>query len=315
MSAAKGRVGFGGNLDVKHYKAPRIHKARSVRIPGWGRVILTRDPGDSTLFAREQFLSNLSLVHRGPDGIVKDVRDLGSGLVTNAGVNLLSYDMYWVPTYSKSTLMAANYHAIGTGTTAAAATDVWLQTANGTSNLSGTTNGYMTGTQSIIANQTSSNYSPIYQTVATFTFTGSVAVTEWIVAIGNGANITESAANSTTSSSLTDTTNTPFGSSNAQALWTVEAASTTVPINTPTTTPMLQVKSNSTSVLTGIDGSWSTGTVSWLSIANHAVSTPSGTSEYVVFPTALDHKEFSVVNAASGDTIQFTYQLAITSGG
>ena len=315
MSAAKGRVGFGGHLDVEHYKKPGIHRVRSLRVPKLGRIMFTGDPGDSTMVAGQQMVSNLSLVHSGPDGIVKDVRDLGSGLVTNAAVNLMSYDMFWVPTYSKSALQAANFHAIGTGSTSAAATDVFLQTANGATSLSGTTNGYMTGTQNIIANQTTGNLSPIYQTVATFTFTGTVAVTEWILAIGNGANITNTASNSNTASSLTDTTHTPFGSSNAQAMWTVEAAATAVPINTPTTTPMLQVKSNTTTVLTGIDGSWSSGSVSWLSIANAAVASPGGTTQYVVFPTAWDHKVFSTVTANSGDTIQFTYQLAITSGG
>ena len=315
MSAAKGRVGFGGHLDVQHHKGPKgPHRVKSLRVPG-GRLMFTRDKGDSKLLAGQQLVSNLSMVHKGGDGRVKDVADLGSGLVTNAGVNLMSYDMYWVPTYTKSALQAANYHAIGTGSTAAALTDVWLQTAQGATNISGTTNGYMTGTQNIIANQTSGNVSPIYQTVATFTFTGSVSVTEWILAIGNGANITETAMNSNTASSVTDTTNTPFGASNAQAMWTVEAAATTVPINTPTTTKMLQIKSNTTSVLTGIDGSWSSGSVSWLSIANAAVASPSGTSQYVVFPTAWDHKVFGTISAVATDTIQFTYQLAITSGG
>ena len=115
MSAAKGRVGFGGHLDVQHFKGPQGPRpVKSMRVPG-GRLMFTRDKGESTLLAGQQLVSNLSMVHKGGDGRVKDVADLGSGLVTNAGVNLMSYDMYWVPTYTKSALQAANYHAIGTG--------------------------------------------------------------------------------------------------------------------------------------------------------------------------------------------------------
>lgn len=305
----KGSLGMGGDLSLRRIPAQRPHRARSFRVPG-GRLILTRDRGDSRMMGNHYFMSNLRLIHRGPDGVVKDVRDTGSGLVTNAGVNLMSFDYSW----TNCTLKQANYHAIGTGTTAAAATDVWLQTAQGTTNLSGTTNGYMTGAQAVIANATGSPWSPIYQTTATFSATGAIAVTEWIVAITNAANISGTAT-ATSTTTLTGTA-TPFGSSNAQAQWTVEAlASGTAPINTPTTTAMLQVASNTTSVLTGIDNSWSTGSKTWLSIANQAVGTPSGTTLFVVFPTAWDHKVFSVVNLANGDTLQTQYQLSINSGG
>lgn len=296
-----------GDLDVRLNRAVRPHKARSIRIPGYGRVILTRDPGEAKSFAREHFMTSTMLVHRDGDGKLKEVRDLGSGLVTNAGVNLMAYDFTWA---GGATLKQANYHAIGTGTTAAAASDAWLQTANGTTNVSGTTNGYMTGTQSLQPNASGTPYSPVYQTQATFTFTGAVAVTEWVLTIANGANITH-AATATSSSSLTDTTNSPFASGgNGNQLWTVETGVTTPTNSTPTTQPMGQVKSNTTSVLTLLNP-----TPTWLSLDNTAVSTPTGTSNYVLFPTAWDHKVFSVVNAANGDTIQFTYQLSINSGG
>lgn len=306
----KGKVGFGGALDTRLVRPHRPHSARGVRVPG-GRVLFTRDKGDALLFSREHFLSNLSMIHRGPDGRIKDIRDLGSGLVTNAGVNLMSYDFTWA---GGATLKQANFHGIGTGTTAATSSDVWLQTQQ-TSSLSGTTNGYMTGTQSIIANSTSTPWSPVYQTVATFTFTGAVAVTEWILAIGNGANFSGTAT-STTSTSLTNTGAAFTTAGNGLQAWTVEAlASGTIPINTPGTTPMLQVLSNTATALTGLDNVWTAGTKTWLGINNQAQATPSGTTLYVAFPTAWDHKVFSVVNTANGDTIQFTYQLSINSGG
>jgi hypothetical protein len=262
-------------------------------VPG-GRVILTRDTGVSNILASDVMASNLALVHRGPDGAIKDVRDLGSGLVTNIGVNVMANDFTWA---AGATLKLMNYHAIGTGTTAAAASDFYLQTANGTTNVSGTTNGYMTGTQSYVSpNQ--------YKTVATFTFTGAVAVTEWALAMNNGANFSGTAT-STTATSLTNTGAAFTTTGNGLQGWSAEANSTA--INTPTTTVMGQVSTNTGTVLTLLGG--------WLTLANAGAATPGGTTSYVVYPSIWDHKVFSVVNAANGDTIQFTYTLTINSGG
>lgn len=300
---------FGGKLLLTKVPAQRPHRAKSLRVPG-GRLIFTRDRGQSKLLADQVFMSNLRLIHRGPDGVIKDVIDTGSGLVTNAGVNLMSFDYNW----TTCTLKSANYHAIGTGTTAAAASDVWLQTAQGTTDLSGTTNGYMTGTQSVIANATSTPYSPVYQTTATFTCNGGsgIAITEWIVAVGNWANINHTAT-ATSSTSLTDTTNSPFTSS--MVMGTIETGISTPANSSPTTQPMLQIASETSTVATGIDSSWGSGTKTWLSLDNTAVSTPSGTSTYVAFPTAWDHKVFGAVTLNNGDTLQTTYQLSINSGG
>lgn len=308
----KGSLAMGGNLDLLKIPAQRPRRAWSIRMPG-GRLILTRDTGQSKLLANQVMMSNLRLIHRDPGGRILEVRDTGSGLVTNAGVNLMSNDFSW----TNCTLKQANNHALGTGATAAASTDVWLQTIASNSNFAGTTNGYMTGTQSIIANATSTPWSPIYQTTATFTCNGGagIAITEWIVAIGNGANI-NNLANSVTSTSLTDTTHAPFGSSNAQAMWTVEgnfASAQSSPTNTAST-PMLQVASNTTSVLTGIDNAWTSGTKTWLQANNQAVANPTNLN-YIVFPTAWDHKVFGAVTLNNGDTLQTTYQLSINSGG
>lgn len=297
-----------GDLSLRRIPATRPHRACSIRLPG-GRLIMTRDKGDSRLLSREQFISNLALIHRAGDGKIQDVRDLGSGLVTNAGVNLLANDFSWA---GGATLKQANYHAIGTGTTAAAASDVYLQTAQGTTNLSGTTNGYMTGTQSLQPNATATPYSPVYQTVATFTATGAIAVTEWALTIGNAATISGTAS-ATTSSSLTVAAAAFSGTGNGNQLWTVETSATaiTAPTNaSPTTQPMGQVKSNTSTVLTLLNP-----TPTWLSLTNQAVATPSATSDYVLFPTAFDHKVFAAVNMASGDTLQITYGLSCNSGG
>lgn len=291
-------VGMAGDLATKRLR-PSTHKAHSLRIPGLGRMILTRDSGDATILSNEVFATNLSAHHFDGDGLHKDSYDLGSGLVTNIGVNLMAND--WTLA-TAPVLKQMNFHGSGTGTTAAAATDYYLQTAIGSGSLTGSTNGYMTGTQSWVSpNQ--------YRTVATFNYTATLAVTEWALLNANGANFSGTAT-STGNNTLTNTGASFTTTGNGLMSWTVEASATAV--NTPTTTAMGQIASNSATVLTILGTS---GSGSWLTLANASASNPSGTTSYVVYPSMWDHKVFSAINVVSGDSIQFTYTLTVNSGG
>ena len=128
-----------------------------IRIGPWR---LVWDPGHALIPASQVFATNLSGVHHNRKGEVLDARDLGSGTITNVGVGLLASD--W--TNSTATLKLMKYHDCGTGTTPAAVADTALQTPTGLSR--------QTGTQ---VNPTNG----VYQTVSTFSFAGSYAVTEW----------------------------------------------------------------------------------------------------------------------------------------
>jgi hypothetical protein len=120
---------FAGALTSELIRATQPHRARSLRIPGTGRrLILTDDPGEATLLANEVFATNLGAVHRDGDGQLIDQYDLGSGLVTNMGVLALANDFAWSSSLNLSTLGTQNFHATGTGATAAAATDFQMQT-------------------------------------------------------------------------------------------------------------------------------------------------------------------------------------------
>jgi hypothetical protein len=140
----------------------------------------------------QAYETNLSVVVRDKDGNprkAKDVMklnwldklrfgnkfsiDLGSGMVTNVGVLALANDYNFAAPSGAAinTLKLANYHVSGTGATAAAATDIKLQTQS-------TANGGQTpvaGAQSLIS---AANLQK-YQTVATIAYTGTEAVTEW----------------------------------------------------------------------------------------------------------------------------------------
>lgn len=91
--------------------------------------------------------------------------DLGSGLVTHAGVRLLSQDT--AVSAGAATLNVMKNHGTGTGTTAAAALDTALQTAIGT-----------TATAGSNVNADASPNATVTST-CTVTYGGSFAVTEW----------------------------------------------------------------------------------------------------------------------------------------
>lgn len=93
------------------------------------------------------------------NGSLFEKHDLGSGVVTNVGVNLLASDI----TNATATLKLANYHDSGTGVTAPTISDTVMQTPTG--------NVRVAGTQSSSAN--------VYQTQASLAYGTSYSITEW----------------------------------------------------------------------------------------------------------------------------------------
>lgn len=230
--------------------------------------------------------------------------DLGSGVVTNIGVTAMSSDYNWSASLALATLKLANNHASGTGATAAAATDFKLQTP---STQGGQT--LVTGVQSI--DSTSTMAVPKYKTVATITYTGSEAVTEWGLFTGYVGGTALSVTTGTPMSAVTATSFTATGTPFTASTSGVQGLQQTV-IQPGTTTVMALIVSNTTSVGT----LWNNGTTAWFTqAAQTAGSTPGSTEAYTLRPVMWDHKVFSAVNVANGDSIQFTYTLQINSGG
>lgn len=161
-------VGMGGSITTKLVRGSRQHRARSISIPGVGRIILTRDPGDSSLLANEVFATNLCAHHYNGDGAHRHSYDLGSGLVTHAGVRLMSQDT--AISAGAATLNVCKNHASGTGTTAATALDTALQTAASP-----------TATTAVAGANTNADASPnaTVTSIATISYTSTLAITEW----------------------------------------------------------------------------------------------------------------------------------------
>lgn len=265
-----------------------------------GRLLWTPDRGESERTSDLFFQSHLEAVHM-RNGKVHERYDLGSGLVTNAGVNLLANDFTWG---NGATLKQMNNHLCGTGATTAAAADVFCQTPTGAGSLTGSTNGFFTGAQSYVSPN-------IYKTIATFTYNTGVAVTEWALCMTNAATVSKTSAGAApTNNTFTDTGGAYTTSGQGLAAYTIEINSSI--INTPTSTVMAQILSNSATVLT-IQGP--SASAAWLTLANAVASVPGSTIAYQIFPTAFDHKVFSAINVVNLDSIQFTYSLTVASGG
>lgn len=229
--------------------------------------------------------------------------DLGSGLVTNVGVLAMANDHAWSVTNAPHSIIRnAKYHASGKGTTAAAATDIKLETVS--------TSGGQTpvaGTQVLVSAANAQKY----QSVATISYTNTEAVTEWGLFAYGGALPATSALSDATGSPFTagsattgTTTGTSLTASSASAL----GQQFSIFENTGNATPSWGlVLSNTTGVVT---------VPAWYKVSDGTTgANPANTNTYVIRPIMWDHKVFSAINVVNGDSIQFTYTLTINSGG
>lgn len=248
------------------------------------------------------FHTHLAAVHkRGSEAVKK--YDLGSGLVTNVGVLALANDYAQTVTNAPHNLFKAlKYHASGTGATAAAATDIKLQTPSA--------NGGQTpvaGTQVLVSAANSQKY----QSVATISYTGSEAVTEWGFLAYDSTLPATSALSDATGSPFTAgsaTSGTVTGTPLTASSSTVQGQIMSIFENTGNATPSWGfVTANTTSVVT---------VPAWYKVSDGTTgANPANTNAYVIRPILWDRKVFSAINVVSGDSIQFTYTLTITSGG
>lgn len=249
------------------------------------------------------FHTNLAAAHIRGNELVKDY-NLGSGLVTNVGVLALANDSLWSVTNAPNNLFRfLKYHASGTGATAAAATDIKLQTASA--------NGGQTpvvGTQVLVS---AANLQK-YQSVATIAYTGAEAVTEWGFFAYDSTFPAVTALSDATGSPFTSgaaTTGTVTGTPLTASATTAMGQQMSIIENTGNATPHWGlITSNSTSVVT---------VPAWYKVSDGtaAGTTPANTNTYVFRPIMWDHKVFAAINVASGDSIQFTYTLTVTAGG
>lgn len=272
---------------------------RVIHIPGIGYVRVSkhrgeqRDPEHAALIgASEQFVTNLSAEHF-RRGRKIDEYDLGSGLTTNVGVMALANDFAWAQ--NCQTLKLANWHAVGTGTNPAAATDIALQTL-----AAPTTTNAVQGTQSLLSAANSQKY----QTVATTNFTGSAAITEWGLHTAQTLSATTGSPFTAGTATTGTVTGTPFTASSAS----VQGEQQLIIKDTTAGTPFYGlILSNTTSVVT---------VPAWYKVADGTLSgsNPANADAFVILPVLWDHKVFSALNVANGDSITWTYQLTIASG-
>jgi hypothetical protein len=289
---ADDKLGFSGKLKTNVTHPVRPRNAYGIRVPG-GRIMFTRDRGEALMFGRERFGTLLTAKHHWPDGTLEGAYELGSGTVTNVGVSSLANDFQWASPSAAAvnTLKLANYHATGTGATASAATDIALQTA-----AAPTASTAVAGTQS---NASTAN-TQIYQTVATLSYTSTLAITEWGLFSAAALSATTGTPFTATSATTGTATATPYTASST----TVQGEQGLIVVSG---TVYGLIVSNTTSILTNLG---------WFSTtAGTAGSTPGSTAAFTLQPVMLDHLVFAAINVVNGSTITFTFQLTAASGG
>lgn len=172
--SGNGKLGFGGDLRIVKHSNP--HRVRRIKIPGLGDIAFCKDPGNALVPGAMFFLSRLELVHKSRNGKIIEQRDLGSGLVTIGGVNLLVSDAV---TGGIATLANFKWHDSGTGTAAATDGDTGIQTA-----IAATAPARVSGTLSSTQTATTGNHAAKMLNTATIVYNTSgptypIAVTEW----------------------------------------------------------------------------------------------------------------------------------------
>lgn len=295
-------------------------KSKIIDLGPLGRIAVVGDRhGSATRFknvyGEDAFDTNLSVVVRDKNGREREIREyfgsnwverlwykliyghktklsLGSGLVTNVAMQALANEFAWAnPSGTLNTILGkSNYHATGTGSTAAVATDIALQTWDSIVSVA--------GAQSFVSGANSQKY----QTVATISYSGTEAVTEWgLFNSGTMSATTGTPFTATTAVSAT-ATSTPYTASSSTV-----AGEQMLVVKAGTTASYGLILSNTTSVLT---------IPAWYKVADGtAGSTPGSTEAFTLIPVMFDHKVFSAINVVNGDSIQFTYQLTCVSGG
>jgi hypothetical protein len=272
------------------------HSLRELLRTPFGRILATRDLGESHMLASMFFQTRLEADIFRSDGS-HEYHDLGSGLVTNVGVLAMANDPQWAAPSgaSSATLALQKWHATGTGSTAAAATDMALQTL-----AAPTTANAVAGVNSLVSAANAQKF----QSVATINYTSSLAITEWGLHSAQVLSATTGTPFTATGASSGTVTGTPYTASST----TVQGEQQLV-VFPGTTTVWGLILSNSTSVLT-------IPTNGWYKVADGtAGSTPGATEAFTIKPVLWDHKVFAALNVNNGDSIQFTYTLTINSGG
>lgn len=280
-----------------------MKKPKIINVPLLGRYAIVPDRGGSATFfpGGMTFGSNLLARHLDRKGRLIDQYDLGSGLTTNIGVLALAGDSQWPQTSIVTNLFKLlKYHASGKGTTAAAFTDIQIETD---STVGGQTP--VAGTQVFTHDQSSTSQK--WVSVATVSYTGTEAVTEW----GLFNDSTLSRTTGTPFTAITANTATVTGTGLTASSTSVQGETQHV-VKTTTTPRYGLITSNTTSVLT-LSFSAASG---WMVTTTGIIgSTPGSTEAFTLRPVMWDHKVFSAINVVNLDSIQFTYTLTISSGG
>jgi len=293
LPATTAKLGPGGELAATLLRPAPRHRARSLRLPGGRRLIWTDDPGSSSLLASEHFQTNLSAVHFDGDGKIRDIRDLGSGLVQQNLVVGLQQDQQGTTTNKAAPLLAnsGKYMYTGTGGTANAYDYQLGATA-------GPASGSITPTLAFSAGS------------ATLLYTGTVAygsilaITEWGLFNTNSQGaVSTSTVNTFTSTTITSATwgTTLGGSANMLAGYVVVQG---------TIGGFILQNGSGTSGTVTIGTGWYN-----LTSGGGAASTPTTNTSTSIYPLMSDHKTFAALNVVSGDSVQYQYTFSLTDGG
>lgn len=311
---------------LKSGQNPKKSKVYGFTLPKrLGRFAYTRDPGEASLFSRNMLSTHLGAILRAPDysrrgqmhlGPIIDEFDLGSGMVTNVGVQALALDSTWFAntTENLATFNTQKFMNWGKGTEVAAQTNWRLQKqeVNETKNKEA-----VTVTSSVFKGILAGNVKLIVTGTLEAKEAGPVAITEWgLFSAAKTEGSTAKAATGVTENTLTDsakleapgTAESKKDARGAQQyiLWAekTEEAYATVVSNTLEVATLAKISGEKAWLKAGVEGKGTAETA----------TTPEATSKYKFYPVMWDRRVFSPINVEKGNKIEFPYELLIEGG-
>lgn len=282
----------------------RRQRVRSLRLPGGLRVGWTRDQGGAAIFNSALFDTNLTATIRDAKDRVIDRVPLGSGKVTNAGALALGYDFNCPGVSGAPANLFANlkYHGWGTGAGTENEKDIKLETPatweGGANNKARKETSYLVTPSGI--------GTPKLVSVCKLTWpageAGEAAIKEWGIFTYESLEATTGSPLTAVSATSGTVTGTPLTASSGTAL----GETLKLLVASETSEIWGLITSNSTSGVT---------VPAWYKQSTGAVEEPKSNSPYKLRPVMFDHRTFPVLNLSKGNSIEFTYELEIKSGG
>lgn len=295
---------------------PRVRKAERVigfSVPKLGRIAISRDPGEASLFAQHFLHTRLSIRHLDGKGkVIKPLTNVGAGTVTAAGVLRLAGDI----TMSKEaeSLIPFNiWSYLEYQAWSKAVTESQFSVILTEPQAPNTVKATKITTREV--NQGTTAGKPKIVTKGKIKAESTTEIKSWGLfaaeeKLNGTAHGTAEKAESVTEKTLKIAAAAEFTESTTKIL----GERNNILLATETNESWLLPEKNTKTVATGYSSTVG-GTKAWFKVSDGTFGQPGGTTPFKTYPLMWDQKKFTTVGVETGNEIEFIYELEFPANG